>query len=205
MRSTLVTRLLWDPKFQVRVARFLLGRPMPLEGRDRTILETIIFPYFRYLPGVQSVLFVGCDWYTAHYEDAYFAGKDYWTLDPAPGARKFAGRQHVVAPLEELGKHFPPQRFDLIVCNGVLGYGLDALRQCESAFDQCRTRLTPDGFLVLGWDDIAERTPVPLAAIQSLRAFSRFDFPPLGTWRYLSDTPYRHTYDFYRAGPRIQG
>lgn len=204
MRPTFVTRLLRDPEFRVRVARFLLGRATPLETPDRTVLETIIFPYFQYLPGIRSVLFVGCDWYTGHYEATYFTGKDYWTVDPAPGARKFAGRQHVVAPLEELGKHFPPQRFDLILCNGVFGYGLDELSQCESAFEQCRTRLAPDGFLVLGWDDIAERTPVPLAAIQSLKAFLKFEFPPLGTWRYTSDTPYRHTYDFYRGRPRAQ-
>ena len=28
--------------------------------------------------------------------------------------------------------------------------------------------------------------------------FRKYTFPPLGTWRYLTDTPYRHTFDFYR-------
>ncbi|MGH8290668.1 MAG: class I SAM-dependent methyltransferase [Steroidobacteraceae bacterium] len=178
--------------------RLLLGRARPLEAPDRTVLETIIFPYFHYLPGVDSVLFVGCDRYTRHYESAYFPDKDYWTLDPAPGARKFAGRQHVVAPLEELALHFSSERFDLIVCNEVFGYGLNELKQCERAFDQCHSRLRPGGYLIVGWDDVPKRSPVPMDAIASLKRFERFAFPPLGTWRCKSDTPYRHTYDFYR-------
>ena len=37
-----------------------------------------------------------------------------------------------------------------------------------------------------------------MEAIQSLKALDRFGFPPLGGWRYTTDTEYRHTYDFYR-------
>lgn len=194
-------RFLRDPGFRGRAVRFLLGRPTPLESPDRTVLETIVFPYFQYLAEVQSVLFVGCDWYTRHYESAYFPGKDYWTIDPAQGARKFAGKQHVVAPLEELDRHFPAERFDLIVCNGVFGYGLNGLEQCQAAFRNCDGRLREGGYLVIGWDDVPERRPAPLdEVIEDLGAFARFEFPPLATWRYLTDTPYRHTYDFYRRG-----
>lgn len=80
----------------------------------------------------------------------------------------------------------------------MFGYGLDDLRQCEQAFRQCYSRLRAGGYLLIGWDDVPERAPVPMRAIASLRKFQRFEFPPLGTWRYASDTPYRHTYDFYR-------
>ena len=198
MLMTPAIRFFRDPAFRTRAVGFLLGRPTPLVAPDRTVLETIIFPYFQSLTEIRSVLFVGCDWYTRHYESAYFPGKDYWTIDPAPGARKFAGRRHVVAPLEELGRHFPPERFDLIVCNGVFGYGLNEPRQCEEAFGECYCRLRANGYLVVGWDDVPERTPVPMGVIRSLKAFEKIEFPPLGTWRYLTDTAYRHTYDFYR-------
>ena len=200
MRSAI--RFLQDRAFRRRLVRFLLGRPTPLVAPDRTVLETIIFPYFQHVSEVQSVLFVGCDWYTRHYESAYFAGKDYWSIDPAPRARKFAGRQHVVAPLEELGRHFRPERFDLIVCNGVFGYGLNEPGQCEQAFRECHSRLRVNGYLVMGWDDTPERTPVPMRAVRSLAAFERFEFPPLGSWRYTTDTAYRHTFDFYRRSAR---
>jgi SAM-dependent methyltransferase len=202
MRSSLLTRFLRDPEFRVRTARLLLGRPMPLETPDRTVLETVIFPYFQYLPGICSVLFVGCDWYTKHYERAYFEGKDYWTIDPAPRARRFAGSRHIVAPLEELGRHFQPERFDLIVCNGVFGYGLNGQRQCDEAFLECHARLRQGGYLIVGWDDVPERTPVSMEDIMSLKAFQRMEFPPFGRWRYRTDTTYLHTYDFYRKAAR---
>jgi hypothetical protein len=38
---------------------------------------------------------------------------------------------------------------------------------------------------------------VPLGEIASLKRFRTFLFPPLGVCRYVTDTPYRHTYDFY--------
>jgi hypothetical protein len=110
-----------------------------------------------------------------------------------------------VAPLEELGRHFPRERFDLIVCNGVFGYGLNELSQCEEAFRQCHSRLRVNGYLVMGWDDTPERTPVPMGTIQSLCAFDRFEFPPLGVSRYTTNTAYRHTYDFYRRTATTSG
>ena len=196
-RSALV-RIASDWRFAVRVVRYLLGLAVPMDTEDRRVLESVIFPYFTALTDLRSVLFVGCDWYTKHYEPVFFAAQELWTLDPAAGARKFGGRRHVVAPLEELGRHFADGYFDLIVCNGVYGFGLDTLTQCEQAFAACHSRLREGGYLVLGWDDIPARTPVSLADISNLRLFQQFPFPPLGAWRYLTETPYRHVYDFYR-------
>ena len=195
-------RLFTDPAYALRLVRFALHLPVRMETEDRRVLEDVTFPYYRVLPGLRSVLFVGCDWYTRHYERAFFRGTDYWTIDPAPRARRFAGRQHVVAPLERLDEFFPEQRFDVIVCNGVFGYGLDGREQCERAFGLCHSRLVDGGHFLLGWADIPERTPVALSQIASLMLFSPFLFPPLGVSRYVTDTPYRHTYDFY-CKPRV--
>jgi hypothetical protein len=190
-------RLLTEPQFAVRTVRYLLGLPVPMKTEDRRVLEQVIFPYFKCLPPRASILFVGCDWYTKHYERTYFPGSNYWTIDPWPRARKFAGRQHLVAPLERLDEHFPEGYFDLIVCNGVYGFGLDAREQLERAFALCHSRLAAQGYFLFGWDDIPARTPVPLQEIQSLARFQRFTFPAFGSWHYTTDTPYRHTYDFY--------
>jgi SAM-dependent methyltransferase len=193
-----IGRLFTDWQFASRVVRKRLGLPVAMETEDRRVLENIIFPYYLSDPNVKSVLFVGCDWYTRHYQRFYFSNVDYWTIEPAAERRKFGAKRHVVAPLENLDAHFSPQTFDLIVCNGVYGWGLNSREQCESAFAQCYSRLRDGGHLMLGWDDIPERTPVPLAEIASLNRFRRHDFPSLGSWRYLTDTPYRHTYNFYR-------
>ncbi len=193
-----VRKLLVDPRYALRGMRYLLNLPVRMETEDRRILEQTIFPYFGSFPAIRSILFVGCDWYTKHYERVFFEGRDYWTIDPLPRARKFAGRQHIVAPLERLDEAFPPARFDLILCNGVYGYGLDSREQCERAFDLCHSRLVDGGHFVLGWDDIPPRAPVPIEKIDSLQRFRKEAFPPLGSWRYRTDTPYRHSYDFYR-------
>jgi len=190
-------RLFTDWDFAVRALRYLLRLPTPMTTEDRRVLEQVVFPHYRARTEFHSVLFVGCQWYTRHYQTAFFPQHDYWTLEPSERARKYGSRQHVVAPLERLDQFFPEGYFDLIVCNGVYGFGLDSLEQCESAFGACHSRLRAGGHFVFGWTDVPARTPVPLEQIASLTRFQRYEFPALGTWRYVTQTPYRHIYDFY--------
>lgn len=195
-RNALV-RLFTDWSFVVRAVRYVLHLPTPMYTEDRRVLERVIFRYYAERPQVRSVLFVGCQWYTRHYERTFFGQHDFWTIEPSEAARKHGARQHVIAPLERLDAFFPERYFDLIICNGVFGYGLDTREQCEAAFAHCYTRLAEGGHFVLGWDDVPERTPIPLACIESLRRFRPLSFQPLGTARYLTDTTYRHIYEFY--------
>jgi hypothetical protein len=53
--------------------------------------------------------------------------------------------------------------------------------------------------LLSGWDYIpTHRASVLLPQVASLARSDKFQFPGLGTWRYVTDTPYRHIYEFYR-------
>ncbi len=203
-----------DPKWKRVVAffteygyaeRFLRRRlrlAAPLDTNDRRVLEQIIFPGYLADSAVRRVLFVGCDNYTAHYEREFFATREYWTIEPNPNMRRFGAKgRHVIAPLEELAKHFRDRYFDLIICNGVYGWGLNTAVQCEAAFSQCHTCLKSGGHLLIGWNDVPthkNRASVLLADVPSLARFDKYHFPALGTWRYVTDTPYRHTYEFYR-------
>jgi hypothetical protein len=198
----LIGSLFTERGFIARVVRKRLRLPTPLDTEDRRVLEQVIFASYRADPAIKTVLFVGCDIHTAHYPSVYFSGVDYWTLDSDPACAGYGAEQHVVAPLEALSANFPADFFDLIICNGVVGWGLDALDQCEAAFSQCYTCLADRGHLLIGWNDIPQRTPVSLAQIPALGRFRKQAFPPFGTWRYLTDTPYRHTYDFYRKPRR---
>lgn len=192
-----IVRLFTDWGYATRVVRYMLGLPVPLHTEDRHVLEQFIFPYFLAQGETHRVLFVGCDWYTKHYQRVFFADRDYWTLDASPNARKFGGTQHIVDGVEGLEKHFAEGSVDLIFCNGVFGFGLDSLDNCERAIEACWLSLRKGGHFVFGWDDIPARTPVPLEAIGALKLFQRFPVEALGSWRYLTNTPYRHTYDFY--------
>jgi hypothetical protein len=181
----------------LRVLRQLLHLSAPRLSEERRVLEQRIFPHYASDPAVSSVLFVGCQWYTRRYPDIHFPERDFWTLGPSEHARKYACRQHVVAPLERLDQFFPEGYFDLIVCNGVLGADLETPEQCEAAFGHCFTRLSAAGHLVLGWDDVAERNVLHPDQLPALQRFQRYAFPQLGT-RHLTRTPYRRVYDFYR-------
>jgi len=163
---------------------------------DRLLLENIIIPFF-VARGVGHVLFVGTDWFTKHY-DRFFEDIDYWTIEINPSRRKFGAAQHIVDSLEHLDRYFPREHFDLILCNGVFGWGLNDPESCERAFQQCYDSLRDQGVLVLGWNNVQEHRPVPLEAITSLAQFSRFEDSPFGTWRCEVQTKERHIYDFYQ-------
>jgi SAM-dependent methyltransferase len=195
-----IVRLCTDWGYARRVVRYLMGLPVPLDTEDRRVLEQVVFSYFLALPRTHRVLFIGCDWYTKHYQRAFFSDRDYWTLDVSPKARRFGGTQHIVDGVERLERHFAAGSVDLIFCNGVYGFGLDRPDPCERAIEACWSSLRPGGYFVFGWDDIPARTPVPLDAIAALNLFERFPVaaPGLGSWHHLTATPYRHTYDFYR-------
>jgi len=193
--------------YMPRFFRRRLGLATPLDSHDRRVLERVIFPGYLADRAVKRVLFVGCDSYTAHYEREFFAASEYWTIEPNPEMRRYGAKRHVIAPLERLANYFRERYFDLIICNGVYGWGLNTAEQCETAFAQCHSCLNPGGHLLIGWDDIpthTDRASVLLPEVASLARFDKFHFPAFGTWRFVTDTPYRHVYEFYRrpSAPR---
>jgi SAM-dependent methyltransferase len=195
----LLVALFTEDGYLARFVRRRLRLSTPIDTHDRRVLEQIIFPGYLADPRVGRVLFVGCEPYTAHYERQFFASHDFWTIEPNPKMRRYGSKQHVIAVLEQLADHFQPGFFNLIVCNGVYGWGLDSAEQCEIAFANCFNCLAPGGHLLIGWDDIpTHRASVQLPQVASLSQFNKFQFPALGSWRYVTDTPYRHIYEFYQ-------
>jgi SAM-dependent methyltransferase len=190
--------LVTERGYAVATLRRRLGLPAPLDTLDRRILEDLIFPYYCNDTAFRKVLFVGCAVFTAHYQRRFFSAQEFWTLEPEAYQARFGSTNHVIAAIEQASEHFGPGSFDVIFCNGVYGWGVDTLAQGEAAFHQCHACLRSGGHLVFGWNDVPQRTPFSLDQIQSRNAFERFEFPPLGTWRYLTETRHRHVFDFYR-------
>jgi SAM-dependent methyltransferase len=178
------------------LVRNALGLPNPMRNPDRDVLERQILPVYAQRADMRSVVFVGCDWYTRHYEKM-FAGKRYATLDPDPWKRQFGAREHAVIGMEKLAEQFAPASIDLIVCNGVFGWGLNEPADIERAFDGTFACLREGGHLVLGWNDVPERTPLPLASVDALARFDREPFAPLGSAEFRVPTDNRHTFNFY--------
>jgi SAM-dependent methyltransferase len=181
----------------VRDMKGLFGIESYLRNEDRRVLEVIIFPFFLRAKQYQQILFVGCHWYTRGYNNRFEEKRNFWTIDIDSKRTRYGAKQHIVDDIQNMRKHFQVGTLDLILCNGVFGWGLDAKGDVEQGFQACFDCLREGGVLVIGWDDIDERRPFRLEECSSLGQFKPFPFPPLATARYVTDTPYRHTFDFY--------
>lgn len=173
-----------------------LGIDRRKHTEDRRILEKEIFPHFVSSPAYKSILFVGCAWYTRGY-NTVFKDKDFWTLEVDPAESKYGAKKHTTGSLENVMDYVEPGSLDLIICNGVFGWGLNEKPRVEKAFEGCYTCLREGGLLLLGWNDIPERRPFPLDECQSLKSFQSFVFAPLSTAQYETNTPNKHTYSFF--------
>ena len=180
------------------VSHTVMGWDMPIVNHDRYILEQKIIPYFVNSQEFAKVLFVGCGSYTKHYEK-WFGEKEYWTIDINPMKKVYGAKNHIVGSMSDLNLHFPENSLDLIICNGVFGWGLNDKKDVEEAFAGCFHSLRKDGVLIIGWDDVPEKKPFPLDTCESLSQFLPFIFPPLSTTQYvnLEDESDKHKFNFY--------
>jgi len=177
----------------------LSGRPMRRRARDRTLLECHVLPAYARRDDVRRVLFVGCARYTRHYEQ-WFTQAEYWTIDPRPRNRRWGARLHLCDRLERLDRHVAPDYFDLIVCNGVLGWGLNRREDADAAFAACRHALRSGGELLLGWNDVYPHNAVQPQTLASLQRYERCAVYGLGRPVVRIDVPHRHVFECYRKG-----
>ncbi len=182
----------------VRAARSAVGLETRLETEDRRVLEEEILPFFAKRDACRRILFVGCDWYTTGYEKD-FAGREFWTIEIDPDRAKYGAERHVTGSVVNLGEHFPEGHFDLLVLNGVLGWGLNDVAEAERALAACARSLAPSGVLLIGWNDVPEKKLIEPRGSEALRSLERWPFPPLGTDRHVVPGRAGHTYDFFRA------
>ena len=179
-----------------RGLRGIFGLEVSLPTEDRRLLEQVVLPHFARDAAFARVLFVGCDWYTSHYEKL-FAGREYWTLEKDAGRRKHGARRHVTDALANLGAHFEERHFDLIVVNGVLGWGLDDAEEAERSLLACAEALRGGGVLVLGWNDVAGKRPLVPEEAASLKRLRPWPFPPFQAARHQTATANRNTFSFF--------
>jgi hypothetical protein len=175
-----------------------------IESPDRTLLEKRLLGAYAADGAVRTLLFVGCEWYTQHYVELFAPRRErFRTLDVDPAKARFGAGSHVVAPLQEVDRHFGPGSVDVIVCNGVYGFGIDDRDALGRAFAGSHAVLRERGTLVLGWNDVKALAPFDPAPLALERGFVRATNSPLGAWRVATDTPLRHTFDAYerRAPP----
>lgn len=125
----------------------------PTKGAARDFLEQKVFSWLNAVGGPEKkLLFIGVASYTWH----YYSRLDYdvCTIELNEERAKFGKKgAHVVGSATELPRFYAESSLDVIVANGLIGYGLNS----EPDFDQlmvgCHHCLKPGGILVLGYNN----------------------------------------------------
>jgi hypothetical protein len=171
--------------------------PKRISTHDRLILEEIILPYLATINLHKKILFVGCSAYTQWYRE-FFNNKEYWTIDPIAVKKQYGSDRHLIDSITNVGNYVERDYFDVILMNGVIGFGLNQPSDIERAIGACYEVLARQGVLLIGWNDTRRRTPVDLRSIRALGKFREYYFEPLQACHFRADGASRHTYSFYR-------
>lgn len=185
-------------RWLARKLREALPGTTRIRSADRTLLEEVLLPGYAADEQVKKLLFVGCDWYTRGYAARFDPDRSRFRsidFDPKKAAHGTSG--HIVAPLQEIDRHVAAQSVDVVVCNGVYGFGIHDRAELARAFAATHVVLRPGGALLLGWNNVCHLGPFDPLEVAQAAGFMRD--PARGAqWRVETDTPTRHTFDFYR-------
>jgi SAM-dependent methyltransferase len=167
-----------------------------LKTHDRQVLEKKILPFFATSDFHKTILFVGCEWYTKYYRH-FFSHKNYWTIDIDPSKAQYGANQHICDAFQNIHQHFKDESLDLIVCNGVFGWGLNEKKEIEQAYQNAYSCLKEEGILVVGWNNIPEVKPCVLGNYAMSIGFEHYVFPALNASNYPTYSKLEHVFDFY--------
>ena len=162
------------------------------QSPSRRFLEDEVLPWL--CDTCPRLLFVGAGSYTWHYEKIFAAdAAQFTTIDSNPGCAVWGARQHIVAPVQEIGRHRPAGSFDCVVLNGVFGYGVDDPAAMRDVIVAVHDILRPGGRLILGWNVGLHPDPAEVGVLG--HDFVPDASSPWGVRRTFAGET--HVYDFY--------
>ena len=165
---------------------------------DRKFLKEELLPYFGRQVGLEHILFVGVRRYTKSYSEI-FSRKNFVTIDSDPKQASYgSGRHEVVDVCSHVGGPY-----DLVVLNGVIGFGLNHFSQVRSAIENLSRQMSQGAWFVLGVrpQDFTEEMNSYI-----LEIFERAEFPPLSqSHLFFSDLLSGSEHHFYFFKSRRRG
>jgi SAM-dependent methyltransferase len=181
-----------------RAWRQALGLPPRADTADRRWLEQVLLPHYAPRTDVATVLLVGTRWYTRHYP-SLLPRQRCISIDIAPSASSHGSPGgHIVDDVRHVEHHLAPASVDLVLFNGVFGWGLDDAVALDQAVGALAHVLRPRGELVFGWNDVAAHCPFDWRAVPRWKAFEPLPFAPArGQTGLTLDTDNRHRFDFF--------
>lgn len=138
---------------------------------DREYLEKTIFTDINEKLKPRYVLSIGVYWYTVLY-NLYFRDSLFLSIDIDQNKSKFAQNNfHLNCSIQDLNKIVPKSSIDLILMNGVYGYGINTTYELQNTLQTLSNFLSKNGLVVLGYNDVKNRNP--------LNINDGYDFSPL--------------------------
>jgi SAM-dependent methyltransferase len=164
---------------------------------DRRLMAESYIPALAVSGG--RLLWVGTRAYTAEdYAALESRGAEVWTTDIDPRAARWGRHgRHRTGDVCEIDRVFPDKDFDAVVCNGVLGYGVDTTVMQMQALAAIARVLKPEGLLLLGWN--TDKIEDPVAAGLTAEKFQPVDFAGLPSRMMFDDVT--HVYDALERRP----
>ncbi|MGB3432434.1 class I SAM-dependent methyltransferase [Achromobacter sp.] len=185
----------WSPELAARC-----GIDFRLKSPNRSFLEQQIFDYLN-LQATRSgtpmtCLFVGMHEYTWHYPR--LLNMDFHSLDMDPEQAVYgpAGK-HTIGSATDMSAFYAEASFDVVVVNGVIGWGLNERADFERLLQQCHRVLKPGSLLILGYNDTPERAPFSVdIGWQDLFAPTTPPIPGVTQPRHAMNDSYAHVFLF---------
>lgn len=168
------------------------------KSRDRVVLQNQIIPAMTVILSQNPdarILWIGCRRYTKKYYGLLEKhGAQCFTLDNDPSVARW-GRlgRHITGSVLDLRSLYPSQHFDAVLCNGILGWGVNSDDDQQAALEAMAAVTKPSGWLLLGWDTNKIADPLTKAS----RWFEHTNLPTLPA-RQIIDGYYTHVYDTFR-------
>jgi SAM-dependent methyltransferase len=122
-------------------------------------------------------------------------GGQCWTTDiEITHARWGAAGRHLTWDLLHIDQLLAPGSFDIVLCNGVFGFGVDTREAQLAALRAMAAILKPGGRLLLGWNTDRVADPLTIDFVRS--AFVADD--PTGGGARIAVPEAAYVYDFLR-------
>ncbi|MEM7147415.1 MAG: hypothetical protein AAF591_20030 [Verrucomicrobiota bacterium] len=188
----LLGRVRYHVKFRRAYAREFARLP------DRVMFDEAIIPSLASDAEIVEVLDVGCQWYNLHHA-RHFRGKRYHTIDIEPEQSRYGASRHVVGSFLDARDYYGRGQFDLVLINGVFGWGIDGVEQLEEAMGVLGYLVKGEGVVVVGWNQLGERVPVVPVGELFGEGWEGVDLIGAGS-EVLANEDTGHTFSFFRRG-----
>ncbi|MGE4065015.1 MAG: hypothetical protein AB7E79_16745 [Rhodospirillaceae bacterium] len=150
--------------------------------------------------GRKRMLFVGTRSYNrSAYERCRTEGIEVWSVDLDPAAAPWgAPAGHFIGGIADIDKLAPGMAFDVVIYNGVLGWGVNTAEDAIASLAAIRRVTTPGALVFIGWNpgrtdgaEVAALRP-RLKRIAVGQIPEEIEFPPKG-----GAQRYPHRYELF--------